>query len=462
MPSIHATYRLQLHAGFPLSRVRALVPYLSRLGVSHLHCSPMLRARRGSTHGYDVVDPNALDPELGTEAELEALHAELREGKRLVLEPALSAGVRRLAERLLKLPGTDRPRRGVPLQAVARAISETIIALPVYRTYVDERHPVPEGEDRRLLEAALAEARARGRARAEALELLEAALLPTGGPLADPALERFRLRFVQRFQQLSGPATAKGVEDTAFYRYTPLLSRNQVGGGPEAPLARAVEAFHAGNACRAANFPRAMLAATTHDTKRNADVRARLDVLSEIAAEWAERLDLWRKLNVPFKTAARGRRLPDPNTVQHLFQALLGIWPLEPLGVGDLEGLRDRLSAYALKATREAKQRTSWTEPDPEFEEALRVDVEAILSPERAPRLLDEVERFARRIGWAGLWNGLSRTVLHLSSPGVPDIYQGDELWSFALVDPDNRRPVDYEERARKLEEVARGMEGRR
>ena len=794
MAELRATYRLQLHAGFPLSRVRELVPYLSRLGVSHVHCSPMLRARRGSTHGYDVVDPNALDPELGTEADLEALHHDLREhgmgivldivpnhmaaseenaawedvlthgpaspvarwfdidwraserelrgrvllpilgdvrthvlerdeitldletgiprlryyehglpldpstmpqlltaglapceavlgrehvacaelreiirafrslprrlvtrpravarrreesaaalqrlralvtgspplagalaegaaswsrgadgrarlrrlldaqvyrlahwrraareinyrrffdvndlvalhmedpevfaqthalvlewrrrgwvdgfridhpdglldprayferltaaafpdlggdrppiwvekilshgerlrpewrvagttgydflneaealfvspegfeviereyhrivrqplgftqaaqaGKRLILETGLSAGVRRLAERLLRQeePGPLR----LPVHALARAITETIVALPVYRTYVDDRSPVPAGEDRRLLEGALAEARARGRARADALDLLEAALLESEGP---------RFRFVQRFQQLSGPAMAKGVEDTAFYAYTPLLSRNEVGGAPEATLPQAADAFHAENAYRAAHFPNSLLAATTHDTKRNADVRARLDVLSEMAGEWADRLYAWRRQNAPFKTTVRGRKLPDDNTVQHLFQALLGLWPLVPLGVGDLEMLRDRLSAYMVKAAREAKQRTSWTEPNAEFEQALRADVEAILSPDRAPRLLDEVEQLARRIGRAGLLNSLSRTVLHLASPGVPDLYQGDELWSFALVDPDNRRPVDFEERTRKLEAVERGFD---
>ena len=797
MPELRATYRLQLQAGFPLSRVRELVPYLSRLGISHLHCSPMLRARRGSTHGYDVVDPNALDPELGTEAELEALHrelssrgmgivldivpnhmaaseenaawvdvlahgpaspfarwfdidwraserelrgrvllpilgdmrghvvardeialdletgvprlryfehglpldpstmprilvaglepcdavlgrdhlacAELRDivralralprrtvtrpeglarrreqsaaalgrlrlllaehprlaatlaeivaawprgeegrarlgrildaqvyrlvhwrraareinyrrffdvndlvalhmedpevfaqthalvlewrrrgwvegfridhpdglldprayferlassafpdrrdepprvwvekilshgerlrpewpvagttgydflneaealfisppgfaaiereyhrivrhslgfahaaeaGKRLILETGLSAGVRRLAERLLKPEQPGQP--SVPVHQVARAIAETIVALPVYRTYVDERSPVPTGEDRRLLEQALADARTRGRARADALDLLAAALLGTDGS---------RLRFVQRFQQLSGPAMAKGVEDTAFYAYTPLLSRNEVGGAPEASLDDAVDAFHAGNAYRAAHFPSSLLAATTHDTKRNADVRARLDVLSELGDEWADRLYAWRRLNAHFKATVRGRKLPDDNTVQHLFQALLGLWPMEPLGVGDLETLRERVSAYMVKAAREAKQRTSWTEPNADFERALRSDVDAILSADRAPRLLDEVEQVARRIGRAGLWNSLSRTVLHLASPGVPDLYQGDELWSFALVDPDNRQPVDFDERTRKLDEVERGFDGGR
>jgi (1->4)-alpha-D-glucan 1-alpha-D-glucosylmutase len=253
---------------------------------------------------------------------------------------------------------------------------------------------------------------------------------------------------------------AKGVEDTAFYAYTPLLSRNEVGGDPEAALEMAVDAFHAGNADRADRFPESMLAVTTHDTKRNADVRARLDVLSELARDWADRLYRWRRSNAPFKTAVRGRKLPDDNTAQQLFQALVGLWPLLSLGVGDLATLRERLSAYMLKAAREAKQRTSWVEPDAEFEDALRADVEAILSPERAPRLLDDVEQLVRSVGRPGLHNSLSRTVLHLASPGIPDLYQGDELWSFALVDPDNRRPVDFDERARKLEEVERGFAG--
>lgn len=383
-----------------------------------------------------------------------------RQGKRLALETGLSAGVRRLAGRLLKLAGPDRPLPAVPIAALARAIVETIVALPVYRTYVDERAPLAQGEDRRLLEAALAEARRRGRARSEALDLLEAALLARQGPMDAPALERFRLRFVQRFQQLSGPATAKGVEDTAFYVYTPLLSRNEVGGGPETPLASAVAAFHAANAERAARFPQAMLTVTTHDTKRSADVRARLDVLTQLPEAWSERLRDWRRLNHPYKTAVQGRRLPDPNTVQHLFQVLVGAWPLEPLEPGGLEDFRERIAGYMLKAAREAKSRTSWTDPNAAFEDALRRDVESLLSSDRAPRFLDDLERFVRRIGRAGLVNGLARTVLQLSAPGVPDLYQGDELWNLSLVDPDNRRPVDYERREALLTDLERRFTG--
>jgi (1->4)-alpha-D-glucan 1-alpha-D-glucosylmutase len=371
-----------------------------------------------------------------------------RQGKRLVLETGLSAGVRRLADRLLKLPAPAHSVPAVTRQELVRAIIETIVALPVYRTYVDSRSPVPGPEDLRLLSGALADARARGRSSAAALDMLEGALLARESAACG------------RFQQLSGPAMAKGVEDTAFYAYAPLLSRNEVGGGPDAPLARAAAAFHAANARRAAQWPDGLLAVTTHDTKRTADVRARLDVLSEIPAEWAQRVRLWRNLNLPHKRTVRGRRVPDPATVYHIFQAMVGIWPMTPLGVGDLETLRERIDGYMVKAVREAKVRTTWTDPDESFEDGLRADVEALFAPDRSPRFLDDLERFVARIARAGLWNALSRTALHLASPGVPDLYQGDELWTFALVDPDNRRPVSFEPRRRMLEEIERETAG--
>ncbi|HEY9506667.1 MAG TPA: malto-oligosyltrehalose synthase, partial [Gemmatimonadales bacterium] len=424
------------------------------------------------TTGYDFLNQvEALFIDPGGWAAIEAGYrrsirrplefpAVARQGKRLVLESGLRAGVRRLADRLLKLAGPAHPLPEVPRQELLRAIVETIVALPVYRTYIDSRSPVPGPEDRRLLEGALADARARGRGSAAALDLLESALLAREAPLRAPELERFRLRFVERFQQISGPATAKGIEDTAFYAYAPLLSRNEVGGGPEAPLERATADFHAANAERARHWPAAMLAVGTHDTKRSADARSRLDGLSEIPAEWAKRLHHWHRLSLPHKTTVAGRRVPDPGTVDHLFQAMVGIWPLEPLAAGDLDRLRERLSGYMEKAVREAKLRTTWTDPDPEFESALKAAIEGLLDPVRSPRFLDELEGFVRQVARTGIWNALARTVLHLASPGIPDIYQGDELWSLALVDPDNRRPVDFELRQRLLEEVERGAAG--
>jgi (1->4)-alpha-D-glucan 1-alpha-D-glucosylmutase len=387
-----------------------------------------------------------------------------RLAKRRVLESGLSAGVRRLAERLLKLAGPTRPLPTITPQALSVAIVETIASLPVYRTYVDPAGPVPEGEDRRLLEEALRDARGRGRASAEALDLLSAALLGTAGPLREPEVEGLRLRFVQRFQQLSGPAMAKGIEDTAFYSFAPLLPRNEVGGGPEIPLASALNDFHLACRARVNEWPRAMLAATTHDTKRTADVRSRLDVLSEMPGEWKEAVERWRGWNQGYKRTVGDRRDPDPNTVYHVLQALLGLWPTGLLAEGSsdlpdeacLATLRERLTSYAIKAAREAKLRTSWTEPDSEFEDALTRYVAAILDPSRSARFLEDFGRFAARVTYSGLWNALSRVLLHLTAPGVPDLYQGDELWNLALVDPDNRRAVDYNRRQELLSHIER------
>ncbi|MGH7508134.1 MAG: malto-oligosyltrehalose synthase [Gemmatimonadales bacterium] len=384
-----------------------------------------------------------------------------RLAKRQVLESGLSAGVRRLADRLLKLSGR-RTLRPVKPHALAVAIVETIASLPVYRTYVDPSTPEPGEQDRRLLEAALADARARGRASAEALDLLGAALLASDGPMREPETEGLRVRFVQHFQQLSGPATAKGVEDTAFYSYAPLLSRNEVGGDPALPLQDAVAEWHSANGHRAQRWPRSMLAVTTHDTKRSADVRSRLDVLSEIPDEWLAAVERWRDWNRGHKRDLDGHRAPDPNTVYHLLQAFVGVWPaptLDPAEIPVLEppclaSLRERLVEYSLKAAREAKLKTSWTEPDTRFEAALQEYVEAVLDAERSPEFLGSLASFVQRIARVGMWNGLSRTLLELASPGIPDLYQGDELWNLALVDPDNRRPVDFELRSRLLDEI--------
>jgi (1->4)-alpha-D-glucan 1-alpha-D-glucosylmutase len=385
-------------------------------------------------------------------------------GKRGALETGLSAGVHRLAERLLRLSAHGGPGR-VRRHDLARAIAETIVHLPVYRTYVDERRVEPCAADRALLEDALAAARPSGRASPAAFDLLAAALLGGAAP-GTPDEERLRRRFVQRFQQLSGPATAKGVEDTAFYAHVSLLSRNEVGGAPDAPLEDAAAALHEGNAHRAACWPRTLLTVTTHDTKRSADVRSRLDVLSELPDEWEERVYRWRRLTRPLRTKARGQLLPDANTEYLVYQTLVGAWPLELIGqapesipAGPLAQFRDRVAAFVQKAAREAKIETSWVEPDAEFEAALDRFVRGALDPAVALAFLADLAGFVGRIARPGLWNALARLLLHLTAPGVPDLYQGDELWNFLLVDPDNRRPVDFDHRAALLDELVGDFE---
>ncbi len=383
------------------------------------------------------------------------------EGKRQVLQTALLAGVRRLADRLLRLPrpGTSAP--ALHRHDLARAITEAIVYLPVYRTYVDDRRGEIAQVDRALLEDALAAARPGGRASPAAFDALTVGLLGAGDAAASPDQERNRRRLVQRFQQVSGPATAKGVEDTACYVHIPLLSRNEVGAAPDCSLALAVSGLHEGNAHRAACWPGTLLALTTHDTKRSADLRARLDVLSEMPDEWEARVYRWRRWNRSHRAMTRGRRLPDANTEYLLYQTLAGAWPLDFLGQEArtippelLSAFGDRISAYALKATREAKIETSWVEPSPEFEAALERFVRSILDPSIAPAFLSDLNEFVGRIVRPGLWNALGKLLIQLTAPGVPDVYQGDELWNFLLVDPDNRRPVDFDRRAALLDEL--------
>ena len=392
--------------------------------------------------------------------------ATARLGKRLVLETSLAVGVRSLAERLQRLVrGSGRIGRGgepAGLAGLVRAVTEAIIYLPVYRTYIDAANPVPEGADREVLERTLADTRERGRAALDALDVLAGALLASEPRMRAEPHEQLRLRFVERLQQVSGPAAAKGVEDTALYRYVPLLSRNEVGGDPGLALDDAVGALHAANSHRAERWPAGMLAVTTHDTKRSADVRARLDVISEVPDEWESHLYRWRRAARRYKQRVGDRLFPDTNTAWLFFQTLIGVWPLEAVAGGEatlpdepaVKALCERLVAYMEKAVREAKAFTSWTEPDEAYEAALRGYVEAVLNLEKSEQLLLHVSRFALCVTRPGLWNSLARSVMQLTSPGVPDIYQGDELWSFSLVDPDNRRPVDWELRRRLLAEL--------
>ncbi len=378
-----------------------------------------------------------------------------RSGKAAVLEKGLRPDLDRVA-RLGHIIATG---AGKPwtLAELTEAIEAFVAALPVYRTYVDGRGTISDA-DRRVVDRGASEAR--GLARADVVDYIAAIVLGESGE------EPLRGEFVRRLQQLSGPAAAKGVEDTALYRYVPLLSRNEVGGAPDEPLAGAVPRFHAENVERQSRWPTSLVCTNTHDTKRSADVRARLDALSEVPRDWQRVIRRWRRLNAKHRRIVRGRVAPDPNTEYLFYQTLVAIWPAQRPGrrVDDLpdrtwrDAARVRLVRYMLKATREAKLRTSWTDPDSSFEEALASFVTVTLEPsEEAPFLFD-VARLVARIAATGVANALARIVIHLTAPGTPDLYQGDELWNFTLVDPDNRGRVDYEARDlafNRLEETA-------
>jgi len=544
-----ATYRLQLTPGFGFAEARALVPYLRELGVSHLYLSPVLQARRGSTHGYDVVDPGRVSDELGGEAGLRALceaglgvlldvvpnhMAASEEENRYWRDPELRrrffdldeetgrhrrffdvgelAGVRvedpevfavthgvplRLVREglvhglridhvdgladprgylerlraegvehvwlekilepgeqlrdwpvegttgyefandvqalfvdpggertLTELAGESRPWADVAFEAKleraqttfrpevdrlrrlydAPELERTLASLPVYRTYVEPWSGRVEEADRRALASLPVELRR--------VLLLE---------------ERRHDEFVTRFQQTSGAVMATGVENTAFYRYVRLLALNDVGGDP-GRFGIDVAGFHRANAARRA---RSLLAGTTHDTKRSADVRARIGVLAGMADRFAEHARAWRELN------AHGGG-PDWNEELLIYQTLLGAWPLEP----------GRLEAYVEKALREAKRNTSWLEPNEPWEHDVKAFCRALYANER---FRADFEPFAAEVAAAGERAALGQLALRLTSPGVPDVYQGDELTYLALVDPDNRRPVDWARRRRAL-----------
>ena len=561
-----ALYRLQLGPHLAFRDARDLVPYLRDLGVSHLYLSPSLQARRGSTHGYDVVDPTRISQDLGGEGEFRALcraaddaglgvvldivpnHmaasedenrywrdrrlrekffdwdaesgwyrrfftidelAGVRVEDRDVFEETHRKVVELLDEGLVDGLRVDHPdglaypadylerlrQRGARHVWAEKILEpgEKLRPWPVEGTtgyefandvtalFVDpsgeealtELYGDVTGERRRFAEIAH-EAKlelARGefarefavlRRLVDRPELEEAAaslrvyrtyVEPSSGKVDEQdrdalaalpdGLRRVLLleapappEFVIRFQQTTGPVMAKGVEDTAFYRYYRLSCLNEVGGNPDR-FSVPVDDFHRANLERAERFPRQLLASQTHDTKRSGDVRARIAALAGMAVEWRARVLRWRGLNA----GLRRNGAPDANEEYLIYQTLVGTWPLEP----------ERLAAYLVKAVREAKVNTSWGEPDARWEAGVTAFARALY--EHRP-FLDDFEPFAARIASEGRRSALGQLLLRLTVPGVPDVYQGDELEALSLVDPDNRRPVDWAARRRLLAEA--------
>ncbi|MEP6729545.1 MAG: malto-oligosyltrehalose synthase [bacterium] len=373
--------------------------------------------------------------------------------KRRVLRTALNADVRRIAPMLASVAKRARwPER--PIAAYAAAIVELIVALPVYRTYLDAEHPEPDERDRAVLIEAFARLRDNATLDHDAVRALEQSLLCEWRS-AEPKLAHARLSFVLRWQQITGPSAAKGIEDTALYIYAPLTSRNEVGGDPGLPVEGAVDRLHGRLAERAQYSPRSLNTTNTHDTKRSADARARLDALSEHADDWARALRRWRRWHRSLRVPVKGRCVPSHFTDDFIYQALIGIWPLTRAHVPETrESLRTRLTEYLEKAMREAKISTSWTDPDDEYEHAIAQFISHLLDRDESAQFQTDLRRFIATIAPQALYNTLARLVAHLTAPGVPDIYQGDELWYAALVDPDNRRPVDWAAREHALDVV--------
>jgi len=377
--------------------------------------------------------------------------------KRLFLETYMAGEIEALGHRLDALSETNRHFRDFTRRSLTAAVREVIACFPVYRTYISPRSRFPSESDRRYILVALAKARQTASSLGSGVfDLLEDVLLLRMEPRVD-ASERAAYRdFVLRFQQLTAPVMAKGLEDTAFYIDHRLVSLNEVGGDP-GRFGASVPEFHRLNQERARRWPGSFASASTHDTKRSEDARLRIDALSELPGEWKGEAARWSILNERHKTLLGASLEPDRDTEYFIYQTLIGAWPDDADHAGHAE-FTERLRAYVKKSVREAKRRTDWLHPDGEYEDAVDRFVRAILSRDEDNSFMKLFSPFQRRVSELGKLNALSALALRLGSPGPVDVYQGDELWDYRLTDPDNRRPVDFERRIAALAELRREL----
>jgi (1->4)-alpha-D-glucan 1-alpha-D-glucosylmutase len=415
------------------------------------------------TTGYDfLASVNGLFVDRGTSRQMTTLYARLGgspglladhtyTAKRLIMQVSMASEINQLGHHLDSMSERNRLSRDFTLYSLVRVIRETVAAFSVYRTYVGDDGRDPSVRDRAYIEDAVAEAKRRNpTVNVSIFDFVRDVLLvrPPARPDADE--QAARRHFAMRFQQTTGPVTAKGVEDTAFYVYNRLVSLNEVGGDP-ARYGESPAVFHDKNAARLARWPESLVATATHDTKRGEDVRARINVLSEVPAAWAAEVRRWRALARRFKVDVDGRAAPDANDEYLFYQTLVGAWPArdedEPLAT-----LAERLAAYMEKAIKEAKRHTSWVNPSAGYDAATRGFVTGLLAPGGA--FLSAFRPFQRLVAAHGAVNSLAQTLLKIAAPGIPDFYQGTELWELSLVDPDNRRPVDFARRQALLDSL--------
>ena len=377
------------------------------------------------------------------------------EKKKEVMESLLAVEMRSLGHYLVVLAEQDRYARDLPRRELASALTETTACFPVYRTYIRSFSLSPD--ERQYVEKAIESARRRNpRLDSQCFDFVRDVLLLQERGHVTPEQREARLAFIMRWQQFTGPIMAKGLEDSALYVYYPLSSLNEVGGAPDS-TGVPVEEFNA--FCRnRQKHGHTLNATSTHDTKRAEDVRARINVLSEVPAAWDKRLQQWARWNLPKKKVVNGQSVPDPNEEVLLYQTMLGAWPLEQ---GDVSGFRKRLQDYMVKAVREAMVHTNWAHPNVRYEQALAHFVKSITQKSEDNEFLADFLHLQGEVAYYGALNSLAQTLLKITIPGVPDFYQGSELWDFRLVDPDNRGPVDFEQRVRLLAEIQQQEEKR-
>jgi (1->4)-alpha-D-glucan 1-alpha-D-glucosylmutase len=396
------------------------------------------------------------------------------ESKKLIMDTALASELNLLAHAIDQIGERNRKARDFTLNSVRDALVETVACFPIYRTYINADGWSPE--DRAAVDKAIRRARRRNPAlEASVFEFLREVVLPRGvdEPLTPEAElyptdrrsgypprsdeeRRERVHVAMKLQQYTSPVQAKGVEDTAFYRYNVLLSMNEVGGDPSGNGVTPGD-FHDANRRRLERFAREMTTTSTHDTKLGEDVRARLSVLAELSEEWSREVGRWRRINQAHRSILDGEPAPDRNDEYRFYQALVGVFPFDAQGFGVVprtitDDLIQRLRAYMTKSTKEAKVHTSWINENGAYDDAVSAFVERSLSG--GARFVSAGLPFIERVARVGVVNSLSQLVLKLTSPGVPDFYQGTELWDLNLVDPDNRRPVDFDHRLRLFDAI--------
>lgn len=365
--------------------------------------------------------------------------------KRLIMDTAMASELSVLADALERLSKSTRHWRDFTRHSLRDALVAFVACFPVYRTYITMRGW--SERDAAVIDEALACARRSNPAvEATVFDFLRGVLLPEG-PGRDA-----ELHFAMKLQQYTAPVQAKGVEDTAFYRYNTLIALNEVGGDP-ARVGRTPRQFHAAIQTRTSSRPQTMTATATHDTKLGEDTRARIAALSEAPDEWQHAVTRWARIGRDAKATVYGDRAPDRNDEYRFYQVLAGVWPPDredaPVPERAPAEFVERLQNYMDKATREAKLHTSWINPNEAYDRAVRGFVESMLAGDKAPAFLAQFVPFARQLARAGAANSLSQLLIKTTAPGVPDFYQGTELWDLTLVDPDNRRPVDFDVRCR-------------
>ena len=418
------------------------------------------------TTGYDFLSlVNQLFVQTSHQRQIEQLYTRFTKNslhyddliyqcKKLIMTGSMAGEINALGHELNVLSERNRRSRDFTLNSLIFAIREIIACFPVYRTYVrpDPEEPVTE-RDRAYIRLAVTRAKRRNPALSNLVFDFIRDLLMNAPQESSPLDWEILRPFVMKFQQTTSPVTAKGVEDTAFYQYNRLTSLNEVGGEPQ-HFGLSLSDFHQNMQERADHWPWSLSSTTTHDTKRSEDVRARINVLSEIPTEWRNRLRTWNRLNKKAAKRLEEQLAPSRNEEYLIYQTMLGAWPFGPLSDEVRTKFLDRIQTYMVKALREAKVTSSWLNPDEAYEQAVLKFLSRILSPTPTNAFLEDFLPFQHRIAGYGIYNSLAQVLIKTLAPGTPDFYQGTELWDLSLVDPDNRGLVDYAHYQKRLAEL--------